>query len=74
MRPVGSRLAVSNKLRKLPEESVIRMGEVAGLGARYTFTIVDAEEAKDIQKFSCFLVPLGKEGDWMFGTPKVPFP
>lgn len=50
------------------------MGEVAGLGARYTFTIVDAEEAKDIQKFSCFLVPLGKEGDWMFGTPKVPFP
>ncbi|EYC26800.1 hypothetical protein Y032_0010g971 [Ancylostoma ceylanicum] len=56
--------------RKLDSEASISIESSLQQGPRYRFFIVDDAKAKAIRSYAVFIVPLGREGEWIFSTEK----
>ncbi|CAJ0602264.1 unnamed protein product [Cylicocyclus nassatus] len=56
--------------RKLEAEASIAIESSEGNGPRYRIFIVDKSNARQIQSYAVFIVPLGREGEWIFFTEK----
>ncbi|KIH60991.1 hypothetical protein ANCDUO_08743 [Ancylostoma duodenale] len=55
---------------KLDAEASISIESSLQQGPRYRFFIVDDAKAKAIRSYAVFVVPLGREGEWIFSTEK----
>ncbi|RCN51753.1 methyltransferase domain protein [Ancylostoma caninum] len=55
---------------KLDAEASISIESSLQQGPRYRFFIVDDAKAKVIRSYAVFIVPLGREGEWIFSTEK----
>ncbi|EPB69709.1 methyltransferase domain protein [Ancylostoma ceylanicum] len=55
---------------KLDSEASISIESSLQQGPRYRFFIVDDAKAKAIRSYAVFIVPLGREGEWIFSTEK----
>ncbi|KAG8277682.1 Methyltransferase-like protein 13 [Homalodisca vitripennis] len=53
-------------------EVVVELSRPGDVTPRYTITVADSPNAKDVtrMKFAAFIVPQGREREWLFGTPE----
>lgn len=56
--------------RKLNQEASIAIESRHESGPRYRLHIVDDANAKSFRSYAVFVVPLGREGEWIFSTEK----
>uniref|UniRef100_A0A8R1E9E5 Uncharacterized protein n=1 Tax=Caenorhabditis japonica TaxID=281687 RepID=A0A8R1E9E5_CAEJA len=57
--------------RKLDAEvSIDFQGEDPSLGPRYRICVIDSPDAKKINTFAAFVVPIGRDSEWLFASPK----
>ncbi|CAL2040117.1 hypothetical protein CAEBREN_17718 [Caenorhabditis brenneri] len=52
------------------EVSIDFHGEDPSLGPRYRICVVDNQEVKKIETFAAFVVPIGRDAEWLFASPK----
>ncbi|WKY07434.1 hypothetical protein Q1695_007128 [Nippostrongylus brasiliensis] len=56
--------------RKLDHEASITIESRFEAGPRYRLYIVDSDSVKSFSSYAVFVVPLGREGEWLFSTEK----
>ncbi|CAP25876.1 Protein CBG05389 [Caenorhabditis briggsae] len=52
------------------EVSIDFHGEDPALGPRYRICVVDRPEKTKIESFAAFVVPIGRDAEWLFASPK----
>ncbi|KAF1757284.1 hypothetical protein GCK72_013739 [Caenorhabditis remanei] len=52
------------------EVSIDFQGEDSSSGPRYRVCVVDNPETKTIDTFAAFVVPIGRDAEWLFASPK----
>uniref|UniRef100_A0A8R1EAW5 Uncharacterized protein n=1 Tax=Caenorhabditis japonica TaxID=281687 RepID=A0A8R1EAW5_CAEJA len=52
------------------EVSIDFQGEDPSLGPRYRICVIDSPDAKKINTFAAFVVPIGRDSEWLFASPK----
>ncbi|CAG9826229.1 unnamed protein product [Diabrotica balteata] len=50
-------------------EVVLELFEQGSSGTRFTVYVVDIPQQKDFSKYAAFIVPEGREAEWLFSTP-----
>ncbi|MFH4980154.1 hypothetical protein AB6A40_006863 [Gnathostoma spinigerum] len=55
--------------KRLPKEATILISSARGAN-RYELTIVDTQEKHNLTSYAVFIIPIGRERDWIFSTPK----
>uniref|UniRef100_A0A1B6FY48 Methyltransferase type 11 domain-containing protein n=1 Tax=Cuerna arida TaxID=1464854 RepID=A0A1B6FY48_9HEMI len=53
-------------------EVIMELSRPGDVSPRYTITVADSPNVKDVtrMKFAAFIVPQGREREWLFGTPE----